>query len=82
MSKISQCLSDSSSARTRKRCVFDAVPNSRCSRCSGRGGFRETEDGKIRSKLAHLNNEKGAAEKSGESRHVFSPQPDRLPVLN
>ena len=26
MSKISQCLSDSSSARTCKRCVFDAVP--------------------------------------------------------
>ena len=26
MSKISQCLSDSCSARTRKRCVFDAVP--------------------------------------------------------
>ena len=26
MSKISQCLSDSCSARPRKRCVFDAVP--------------------------------------------------------
>ena len=26
MSNISQCLSDSCSARTRKRCVFDAVP--------------------------------------------------------
>ena len=26
MSNISQCLSDSCCARTRKRCVFDAVP--------------------------------------------------------
>ena len=53
--------------------------NFRCSRCSDRGGFREAGDGKIRSKFALLNNEKGAAEKSGESRSGFSLQEDRPP---
>ena len=83
MSKISQCLSDSCSARTRKRCVFDAVPKfPGVPDALSRGGYREAGNGKIRSKFAHLNNEKGVAEETGSSRHGFSPQSDRPPVLN
>ena len=57
-------------------CQISGVPDA-----LDHGGSREAGDGKIRSKIAHLNNEKGAAEKSGESRSGFSLQEDRPPVL-